>query len=422
MVRREVYVPSPQPGVAPVVGVQYLGKGLRRREIRAQQGKSDLAEKMKVRFSDDNGWTWTPLAPLETGSDSLRQGQNHREDLSFAVNFDPASRRTIEMIFQRIFLGEPNDILKQYWKGEKKFYDHMMYRLSRDDGRTWTTQRLLAYEAGAAFEPTNWVNPAFLHSNEMYGSYDITLLRNGQIAYPATIRVPHEDDEEDRKLRAKIPKYASPVPGYVGGVSCFLGKWNKRKNDYDWTHSKPVFVPVRVSTRGLSEPAIAELKGGRLLLEMRGANDGLDPVKYPGRKWMSLSRDGGKSWSPVTDLRYDTGEQFYAPATFAKLIRSRKTGKLYWIGNISREPAKGNLPRYPFYIAEVDEKVPALKKSTLTVIDDRSPEDTAAVQFSNFTLLENRETLDLEIFLSRYGEKPDNVFSANAYRYILTFR
>jgi len=77
--------PSLQPGVAPVVGIQYLGKGLRRREIRGQQGKSDLAEKMKIRFSDDNGRTWTPLAPLETGSDSLRQGQNYREDLSFAV-------------------------------------------------------------------------------------------------------------------------------------------------------------------------------------------------------------------------------------------------------------------------------------------------------------------------------------------------
>ena len=421
-VSRDVYVPSPQPGLAPVVNVQYLGKGLRRREIRGLEGKSDLAEKMEVRFSDDNGRTWTPLAPLETGSDALRQGQNSREDLSFAVNFDPASRRTIEMIFQRIFLGEPNEILNQYWKGEKKFYDHMMYRLSQDDGRTWTKQQQLTYEAGSAFDPNDWVNPAFLHSNEMYGGYDITLLRNGYIVYPATVPVPYQDDEEDRKVRANIPKYASPAPGYVSGVSCFLGKWNKRKNDYDWTRSKPVVVPPRVSTRGLLEPVIAELKDGRLLLEMRGSNVGLDPVKYPGRKWVSLSRDGGKNWSAVTDLRYDTGEQFYAPSTFAKFIRTRKTGKLYWVGNISPKPAKGNGPRYPLYIAEVDEKIHALKKSTLTVIDDRSPEDTDKVQFSNFSLLENRKSLDLEVFLSRYGEKPGNVFSANAYKYILTFR
>src|SRR6266542_5393530 len=73
--------------------------------------------------------------------------------------------------------------------------------------------------------------------------------------------------------------------------------------------------------------------------------DGLDPVLHPGRRWMSLSKDGGRKWSAVSDLRYDTGEHLYAPATLAKFIRSRKTGKLYWIGNISREPAKGNLPR-----------------------------------------------------------------------------
>src|SRR4029078_9095394 len=132
--------------------------------------------------------------------------------------------------------------------------------------------------------------------------------------------------------------------------------------------------------------------------------------------------DEGKHWSPVTDLRYDTGEQFYAPATFAKFIRGRKTGKLYWIGNISPKPGNGNLPRYPLYIAEVDEKIPALKKESLTVIDDRSPKDTAAVQFSNFSLLENRETLDLEIYLSRFGEKKDHVFSANAYKYTLILR
>jgi len=420
-VKREVYLPSPQPGVSPVVGFQYLGKGLRLREFRCQQGKSDLTEKGMVRFSDDNGKTWTPFVPPDTGSEPQRQEKNFKEDGSWAFKFDPASHRTIEIIFQRIFMGEPSEMLHKFWKGEKTFYDHMMYRLSADDGRTWTAQQPIVYEAGAAFDPNNWANPAYLHSNEMYGGYDVTLLRDGRIAYPATVRIPHEDDDEDRKACANVPKYVASN-GYVGGVSCFFGKWNKKKKDYDWTHSTPVFVPRRVSTRGLGEPAVAELKDGALLLDMRGANDGLDPMKYPGRTWISISKDAGKTWSPVTDLRYDTGEQFYSPSAFSKMIRSRKTGKLYWIGNISRQPPKGNRPRYPLYIAEVDEKIPALKKNTLTVIDDRSPEDTEAVQFSNFSLIENRKTRNLEIYLSRYGEKPDNTFSANAYKYTLTLR
>lgn len=419
-VKRGIYVPSPRAGVAPQIAVSYLGKGLKRREIRAFQSKSDLAEKIKVRFSDDNGRNWTPLAPLASGHDALRQGTNSMEELMFAINYDPCAGRTIEMVFQRIFMGEASQALHRFWKGEKAFFDHGMYRLSRDDGVSWTKERLLGYEPGAAFDPQNWTNPSYLNCNQMYGGYEVTILRNGEIAYPAVVPVPYED-EEDRKMAANFPKYVSAT-GNVGGVTCFIGKWNKRKGDYDWTCSKPVFVPRRISTRGMGEPVIAELKDGRLLLEMRGSNAGLDPVKFPGRRWMSLSSDHGRSWTPITDLRYDTSEQFYAPSCMARFIRSRKTGKLYWVGNISSKPAEGNLPRYPLYIVEVDEKIPALKKNTRTIIDDRDPEDTAAVQFSNFSLLENRQTGDLEIYLTRLGENAGSTFSANAYKYTLKLR
>ena len=70
----------------------------------------------------------------------------------------------------------------------------------------------------------------------------------------------------------------------------------------------------------------------------------------------------------------------------------------------------------------MDEQRAALKKSTLTIIDDRGPGDTEGVQFSNFSLLDNRETGDLEIYLSRLGEKPDNVFSASAYKYTIVLK
>jgi hypothetical protein len=420
-VTRTIYVPSPRPDVSPVIKVQYLGKGFRLRELCSQEGRSDLTENTVVRFSDDNGRSWTAFAPTATDSPSLRQNGNFRDDESFAVNFDPTSHQTIEMVLRRIFLGEPGAALDKRWKGEKKFYDHMFYRMSVDDGRTWTPQQPIVFEAGAPFNPKDWANPAYLQSNNLYGSYDVTLLRDGRIAYPATVAVPYQDDAEDRKVCANAPKYALPKPGYVDGVCCFFGKWNQQKQDYDWSHSGPVFVPRRFSTRGLTEPVVAELKNGTLLLDMRGANDGLDPVKFPGRKWMSISRDGGRNWSGVTDLRYDTGEQFYAPSSLSRLIRSHKTGKLYWIGNISRKPPKGNRPRYPLYIAEMDEEIPALKKSTLTIIDDRSPQDAETVQFSNFSLLENRETLNLEIYLSRFGERSGHTFSANSYKYVLAF-
>lgn len=419
-VRREVYVASPAPGVAAIVGVSYLGPGLRRREVHGHEAKSDLGEKFVVRYSEDNGRTWSPFQPVSLGTDTLRQGENFMEESPFAVNYDPVSKRTIEVVFQRIFLGDPEQALAAYWKGETRFYDHCYYRLSTDDGRTFTEYRQLVYESGPPFDPKNWAGREFLEANQMYGGYDITILSDGTIAYPAIVPVAYQEDEEDRRVCAKVPWYAGKNKVY--GALCFIGKWNASRSDYDWSASRPFSVRRRISTRGFAEPAVAELKDGRLIMELRGSNVYLDPVKYPGRKWLSVSADRGRTWSPPTDLLYDTGEPFYAPAAFAKFVRSRKTGKLYWVGNISRGPAEGNGPRYPLYIAEVNEEKAALKKSTLTIIDDREPGDTEVVQFSNFSLLDNRETGDLEIYLSRLGEKPDNVFSANAYKYTIILK
>ena len=125
----------------------------------------------------------------------------------------------------------------------------------------------------------------------------------------------------------------------------------------------------------LREPMLAEFKDGTLMLDMRGSNKGLDAKKYPLRRWISLSKDHGKTWSEVRDLRYDDGEQFYSPAAHSRLVRSSKTGKQYWLGNISSAPPKSNGVRYPLYIAEIDEEKAALRKSTLTLIDDRQPTD-----------------------------------------------
>jgi hypothetical protein len=419
-VERVLYVASPGPGIAAEVDATYLGPGLRRREIHAHQAKSDLGVSYRERFSGDNGRTWTDPRPVSLGADKLRQGPNFMEVSAFADDYDPVSKRTIEAVFQRVFLGDPEQALAAYWRGETRFYDHGFYRLSADDGRTFSEDRQLAYEAGKRFDPKNWAVPDFLKANGMYGGYSIVVLSNGTIAYPAIVPVPYREDEEDRSVSAKVPWYAGK--DRVDGALCFVGRWNEAQQDYVWTSSRPVFVRRRVSSRGFAEPALAELKGGRLLMELRGSNEHLDPIKYPGRRWISVSAYAGGTWSEPVDLRYDTGEQFTSPATFSRFIRSRKTGKLYWVGNISRIPAVGDGPRFPLYIAEVDEAKPALKKATLTIIDDRGPGDTEGLQLTNFSLLENRETGVLEIFLSRLGEKPDSVFTANAYKYTIALR
>jgi hypothetical protein len=172
------------------------------------------------------------------------------------------------------------------------------------------------------------------------------------------------------------------------------------------------------------EPEVAELKDGRLLVVWRGSNTGWDGTvaKEPGRKWFSLSSDGGRTLEPIGEWKYSDGSSFYSPSSIHRMIRHSVTGKLYWLGNICMTPPQGNSPRFPLVIAEVDEARAALKAETVTVIDDRHAQQGPDVQFSNFSLLENRETHQLELHLTTYGQEsdPKDWATADNYKYTLT--
>ena len=168
------------------------------------------------------------------------------------------------------------------------------------------------------------------------------------------------------------------------------------------------------------EPELAELKDHRVLIVWRGS----DTPTTAGRKWFSISRDGGKTLDPVAEWKYDDGSRFYSPSSYHRMIRHSRTGKLYWLGNICAQPPRGNSPRYPLVIDEFDEVKVALKRTTVTAIDDRQPHQSAALHLSNFSLLENRETHDLELHLTTYGQDQDaaNWLSADNYKYTLTLK
>ena len=82
------------------------------------------------------------------------------------------------------------------------------------------------------------------------------------------------------------------------------------------------------------------------------------------------------------------------------------------------ERAKGNRPRSPLIIAEVQEEPFALKRETLFAVDQRSYNDSPGVQMSNFRFYQDRETGDVVIFLTRYGEQSEKEWMlADYYRY-----
>ena len=64
--------------------------------------------------------------------------------------------------------------------------------------------------------------------------------------------------------------------------------------------------------------------------------------------------------------------------------------------------------------------VRAVRKDSLVEVDDRREGDSERLQLSNFSIIEDRETLDLEIYITRIGEDPQDFWRAGVYRYRFT--
>lgn len=200
--------------------------------------------------------------------------------------------------------------------------------------------------------------------------------------------------------RADLPEVLLDV--WECGV--LFGEFDAR-DELHWKIGGIVSCDFEISSRGLHEGALTQLKDGRLAMVLRASNAAW-PEK-PNYKWLTFSDDGGANWSPVAPLGCDDGTTLESSATGSALFRSIIDGKLFWIGNlcVEGERPNGNWPRSPLYICEVEEEPFALKRSTLTVIDKRAPHENAQVQHSNFKFYQDRETGDVVLYLTRYGER-----------------
>lgn len=211
-----------------------------------------------------------------------------------------------------------------------------------------------------------------------------------------------------------LPVQRGPLPG----AGCFIGEW--REGQLEWTLSETVAIEPERSFRGVFEPALAELADGRILMVCRGSNNAINPV--PGRKWRALSPDGGRTWSAPEPFAFDDGEPFFSPSSGSRLIRNTRTGRLYWIGNISPANPDGNRPRFPLLIAEVDEAKACLRRASVRVVDDRQPGDAERVMLSNFRVYEDRETGEFVLHMARIHArvtadgKPDITSPSYEYR------
>ena len=379
-------------------------------ETRVLSSEEDYATGEFRRRSSDNGRTWSEWEKIyDDNSDGRRgkiPGSEEGDELltgAFSTRTDPKTGCTVSVGSTFYYLkGHDVGYFSMWRDGEDNVRPHAYYCIERPDGTR--EKRLIELEEGGAdFDPRNPRNPAFLDKNRAMAS-DLMVLPDGDLSfilYPS-MRICCERASQD------ISAFFPSCPDMQSGLIIVRLRWNPARNDYDFSLSNPIMLCDLQSSRGIMEPRVILLKGGRWMVVFRGSNTMIDVWHTrtmsctPGFKWFAVSDDDGKTFTPPMVWTFDTREAVYSPASISAYYENKKSGRLYWIGNFVSEPWTifGNNPRWPLVICEIDREKGCLIKDTLTVIDSLREGETAT-ELSNPCLLENRETGQLEIRLTK---------------------
>jgi hypothetical protein len=397
-VRREVFLTTPKAGVGVLAASYYTrptGAELFCRH--RYMSRSDTTDRSFLRFSQSNGRDWTEA--IEVVAAERREGGTFRRSPSCNI-VDPTTGSLIEFRIEGLFAEDQPLARLRGW--------YISYAISNDGGRTWIEEQPVVHR-GAEYSAPHPLPGVWQGKNCAYigdtASVPIAL-SDRTLVVPVQI-VPLGPDG----------KLFNPAGGYTfTQAAALIGRWGARKK-LEWELSTPVDADPELSTRGMIEPTIAALNGGRLLMVMRGSND-RKPAVFAGR-WVSFSSDGARTWTKPAYWTYEDGDRFHSPSSCSQLL-SHSSGRLFWLGNITPNNPVGNRPRYPFVIGEVNRDNGALRRDTVTVIDDRGGGDGELLSLSNFYAREDRETREIVLHMSRQGTKSTATkadFTADAYLY-----
>jgi len=372
-VRREVFLRSPGKGTAVMAHAVYLRpKGVEMVSFEQRMSRSDTVDVSFRRRSTDNGRTWS--APQQRSTRETRpEGTLRRHFCGGWV--DPAAGAYIEFFLEGVLpTDNPLEGMRQW---------AVYYRIGEDGPVQQVIQR------GAEFNPRHPVEGVYIGKNCMMlgdlGSRPLGLA-DGSILLPLQISPLGRDGA-----------LYNPTGGYTYTDALIaIGRWKGRR--LEWEVGDPIPGDPKRSTRGMVEPTLGVLDDGRVIAVMRGSNDKNHDL--PAHKWISYSRDGGRRWTRPEPWTYTSGDPFYSPSACSQLLR-HSSGRLFWLGNITPANPKGNRPRYPFVIGEVDRRSGLLKRDSLIQVDDRSPAESDVLTLSNFLARENRETREIALHMTR---------------------
>ena len=320
--------------------------------------------------SRDEGLTWEEVGYIERSFMYDRNGSMLKMGGNAALYTDTEAG---------VILFTSNEM---YWNknsfASTKNCSRTYYRLSFDNGHTWSDKHYIITEGGNM-------------DNQIP---DVVFGRNFALSMASqTLRA--DDDSLTVALQCQMVdgegRLIEPAGFHFFKSGALHAKWNGESSLYDWTMSEYASVSPDVSTRGVYEPTFGRLSEGRYIMVMRGSN--LKAPEMTGQKFYSVSEDNGYHWSSPVPLTYDDGGVMYSSSSVPKLW-AHSNGKLYYIGVINDKNPTENLPRFPLCIAELDRATCTVKRDTVTVIDTAHPhhsEEKGGIRadYSNHGIFEN---------------------------------
>ena len=403
-------------------------------EERITSAEVDYASGKYTRISKDNGRTWseweTKFDDNTAGRRGRVPGSPHGDELLDNVCFQFVHEQSGCMVGSGSHMyylnGHDVGYFAMWEKGEDNFRTHAYFTFKRPNGEV--VRRMFEFEEGGAdYDPEKYRDPAYIDKNRALAE-GVRVLPDGDLCIGLWVTM----TLCCKLAGVDVNNYFPSCPNLQFGLIYARGHWNPEKEDYEFTYSNPIMLSDVQSSRGMMEPALEVLPNGRWLVVFRGSNmcsevwnTRISP-SAPGFKWYTYSDDGGKTFAPAMPWHFDTREVVYSPASTSSFFRSKKNGKLYWIGNIIDEPWRvhSNNPRWPLQICEVNEEHGYLIKDTLTVIETVRDGQTG-IELSNFGLLEDRETQDLHMSITKINfndqyQEEGNWYS-EAWEYVIHF-
>lgn len=277
IIRRELFMPSPKPGTAVLANTYYTRpKGSELISMHELMSRSDTTDVAFFRFSKDNGRTWTAGEEIRTEE---RRPQGKLRRMLRGACVDPHTGRFLRFRIEGVLpTDDPLEGMKQWV---------VFYSASMDGGLTWYLDEQII-QKGAAFSPTHPM-PGVQTGRTCVMIGDAAsgplILDDGTILLPVIITPAGPDGH-----------YYNPGGGYTYTDAAVLhGRWAANGRHLEWELSQLVKADPELSTRGMDEPALAELADGRLLMVLRGSND--KKPALPSRRWVAYSSDRGRTWT-----------------------------------------------------------------------------------------------------------------------------